>query len=360
MTADAVGGVWTYALELTQALAPHGVHVHLAVMGPPPSPAQRRQTSALSNVTLDERPGRLEWMDDPWDDVGAAGKWLLELACDVAPDVVHLNNFVHGALPWQTPVVVCAHSCVLSWWHAVHGEAPPASWQAYADAVAAGLAAADLVVAPTRAMLAALDTHYGPLRRTAVVMNGRSVPGAATTAAKEPLILTAGRLWDRAKNVETVCAAAAHVTWPVFVAGECRHPDGTVSPIAECVCHLGPLPADDLAAWMRRAEIYALAARYEPFGLSALEAAGAGCALVLGDIESLREVWGDAALYVPPDDWRALATTLQILIDDAPRRAEMGGRAHARARMLTADRMADAYLAVYENLLAAPQPAMLA
>ncbi len=32
-----------------------------------------------------------------------------------------------------------------------------------------------------------------------------------------------------------------------------------------------------------------LPARYEPFGLSVLEAALSGCALVLGDIPSLRE-----------------------------------------------------------------------
>ena len=63
---------------------------------------------------------------------------------------------------------------------------------------------------------------------------------------------------------------------------------------------LGRLSAGELADWYARAAIYALPARYEPFGLSALEAALSGCALVLGDIPSLREIWGDAALFVPP------------------------------------------------------------
>ena len=52
---------------------------------------------------------------------------------------------------------------------------------------------------------------------------------------------------------------------------------------------------------MGRAAIYALPARYEPFGLSILEAALSGCALVIGDIPSLREIWADAALFVPSD-----------------------------------------------------------
>ena len=41
MTADAVGGVWTYALDLAVGLAPRGVEVVLAVLGPAPSPRQR-------------------------------------------------------------------------------------------------------------------------------------------------------------------------------------------------------------------------------------------------------------------------------------------------------------------------------
>ena len=40
MTADTVGGVWTYALELAGALAPHGVEVALATMGRRLSSAQ--------------------------------------------------------------------------------------------------------------------------------------------------------------------------------------------------------------------------------------------------------------------------------------------------------------------------------
>ena len=63
-----------------------------------------------------------------------------------------------------------------------------------------------------------------------------------------------------------------------------------------------PRTGGALARKMAEASIYALPARYEPFGLSALEAALSGCALVLGDIPSLREIWGPAAIYVPADD----------------------------------------------------------
>jgi glycosyltransferase involved in cell wall biosynthesis len=100
-----------------------------------------------------------------------------------------------------------------------------------------------------------------------------------------------------------------------------------------------------------------LPARYEPFGLSILEAARAGCALVLGDIASLREFWDGAALLVAPDDGDALRDALLRLIDDDTLRARFGARARRRAMFMTASRMADAYLAAYEEIAARTAPA---
>jgi glycosyltransferase involved in cell wall biosynthesis len=350
MTADAVGGVWTYALELARALAPRGARVTVATMGAPPSPAQRAEATRLPGVALRESEFRLEWMDEPWADVARAGEWLLGLERELCPDVVHLNGYAHAALPFRAPTVAVAHSCVLSWWRAVKGEAAAARWDRYRAAVAAGLAAADAVVAPTRAMLDALDLEYGiALPEARVVPNGRDAARFAPAVRKEPFVLSAGRLWDEAKNVAALGTAACHMSWPVFVAGEERHPDGAAAAGLSCALRpLGRLPADELAAWMARAAVFALPARYEPFGLSALEAALSGCALVLGGVPSLREVWGDAALYVPPDDPGALAATLRALAADAGGRASLGERARARGREYGVERMAEGYLRAYE------------
>ena len=157
MTADAVGGVWTYALELARVLGVHGTEVALAVMGPPPSAAQRAEAARLPNVALYDGGYALEWMDDPWDEVDRAGRWLLDLANRCSPDVVHLNGYAHAALPWPCPVLVAAHSCVFSWWSAVYGQTAPEKYGEYRRRVRAGLMAADLVGAPTAAMLGALE-----------------------------------------------------------------------------------------------------------------------------------------------------------------------------------------------------------
>jgi glycogen synthase len=102
--------------------------------------------------------------------------------------------------------------------------------------------------------------------------------------------------------------------------------------------------------WLSRATVFAEPARYEPFGLAALEAALCGCALVLGDIPSLREVWGEAATFVSPDDPDELAVAVNAALDDPGRRA---AAARERARRYRPEMMADAYLDAYRAVVPA-------
>jgi glycosyltransferase involved in cell wall biosynthesis len=353
MTADTVGGVFAYAAELCASLVARGCAVALATQGRPLSPDQRHELSRLPRVEVFEGTGRLEWMDDPWDDVAREGDRLLALARRFRPDVVHLNAYAHGALPFDAPKVVVAHSCVVSWFEAVRRAPPPPEFDRYRDEVRRGLAGADVVVAPTRAMLRAVERHHGPLRRGLVVANGRA-PERYPPRAKEPLILCAARLWDEAKGAATLDDAAARLPWPVLLAGEEASPD-PAHPGAAAPRHarpLGRLGPDALAEWYGRAAIYALPARYEPFGLSALEAALAGCALVLGDIPSLREIWLGAATFVPPGDAVALAAALGRLAAEAPLRGEMARQARRRALLFGRDRMGERYVAAYAGVLA--------
>lgn len=314
MTADIVGGVRTYVQDLVDAL---DADVEVATMGP-------------------GTPYRLEWEQDPWEDVDRAGTWLLELEAELRPDVIHLNGFAHGSLPWRAPVVVVAHSDVVSWWCAVHGEAPPARYDRYRSAVEAGLRAAHLVVAPTRAVLADLQCNYRLRGPRLVVPNGSSFEPSVRD--KEPFVLSLGRFWDEAKNVAALERARSGSLWPVVVAGA-----GT---------RRGEISRDDVRELLARASVYCAPARYEPFGLAILEAARSGCALVLGDIPSLREIWADAALFAAPDDDEMLASSLRLLARNDELRRELAMRARRRAAAFTAERMAAGYRAVYDRVLA--------
>jgi glycogen synthase len=349
MTADAAGGIWTYATELARALADHDVATTLAVMGPPPTRVQAAEVKQIPGCQRHTRSFGLEWMQEAWSDMDAASDWLLDLGSRVRPDIVHVNGYAHAALDWHAPVVVVGHSCVLSWRDAVGGEFEPGWLARYRSMVVAGLKAADWVVAPTEAMLAALRYHYGALPRSSVVPNGRS-PERFSPGGKQPLVFSAARLWDPAKNIEAVASVARDVSWPVVLAGNREFVGAS--------CHgfesdntrvLGLLSESDMAHWLSRASIFAHPARYEPFGLAPLEAALSGCALVLGDIPSLREVWADAPEFVSPNDREALLDTIQRLMRFPAVLRERAAAARSRALRFTPDRMARTYLAVYES-----------
>ncbi len=348
MTADAVGGVWDYALQLAEGLGTYGVEVTLATMGPRPRDDQRAAAQGVPGLRLVESDYRLEWADHPWDDVARAASWLLDLEAQAQPDIVHLNGYAHGGLAWSAPTVVVAHSCVCSWWTAVRGGDASGEWDAYRRAVRDGLRAAVAVVAPSAAMLRALSAHYGAVAGT-VVPNGRDAAQFGT-GPKEPLVLGAGRLWDEAKNVRALASVAHRLPWRVALAGETQTAHGERTPGS--VEYLGRLSSQDLRGWMARASIYALPARYEPFGLSILEAGLSECALVLGDIPSLREHWEGAAVFVAPDDREALRSAIDRLIDRPSQRAELGRRARVRGQEFTVTRMTDAYQRLYDGLLA--------
>ena len=362
LTADTVGGVWSYALDLMRALPAH--QFTLATMGKAPSSAQCAQVARLANATLRASTWKLEWMEDAWDDVARAGTWLLELERDLGPDIVHLNGLAHGALPFAAPKIVVGHSCVGSWFHAVQAQEAPASWNCYREKARAGLRAADVVVAPTRALLSELQLLYGPFANARAIWNGaglapsskqslatRLEEGASPASAdKEPFILAAGRVWDEAKNIALLDQIAPGVNWPIRVAGEISLQDGAAFE-ARHVELLGFVAGQEWRELRARAAIWAHPARYEPFGLAVLEAAWSGCALVLSDIPTLRELWQDAALFVAPGDAAGWTRALNQLSRNGPSRADLSGKARARAQRYSLEKFGANYDALYRELL---------
>lgn len=347
MTADAVSGVWTYALDLARGLARHGVRVTLVTMGPDPSGRQREDALQIPGLKLYTSPYRLETMHEPWSDVDEAGDWLLALAERIRPDVVHLNGYAHAALPWPAPTLVTCHADTLSWWQAVKGSAAPMDeFHEYGRRVREGLRSAGMVVAPTAAALADVERNYGPLNVTRVVPYGRHAECYAP-ASKRSLVFAEGGLWDEAKNLAALEAVATKIDWPVYISGELDER----RPRSRDINALGRLTSSATGTWLSRASIYALPAFYEPFGYSVMEAALSGCALVLGDIPSLREQWNGAALFVDPIEPLELENALQTLIRDETLRTDLAQRARERAQTYSPDAFVCGTLFAYQDLV---------
>jgi glycogen(starch) synthase len=363
MTIDAVGGVWSYGYELARGLRRRGIDVVLAAMGPAPTAEQRHQVEQ-QGLRIEHAPLDLQWIDDPWRDVASGAEWLLELEARLGCDLVHLNGYAHASVPFHSPKVVVAHCCVLSWWESVFGQAAPARWSRYRENVRDALDAATHLIAPTRWMRDTVERHYGPTSGAWTVIHNARPATLVRPGDKLPFVLSAGRVWDGAKNLATLGRASDAISWKVKIAGPLPASSGNAaerrrqggsrrsdwpSEVFAGVDLLGAVSPAEMADLYTNAAIYALPARYEPFGLSIIEAARSGCALVLGDIPSLRELWEGAAVFVPPDDDQALVTCLRDLIRHPEMRREMGAEAIARAAEYRHEEMVDAYVRVYSD-----------
>ena len=347
MTVDAVGGVWTYSCELARQFKEKNIQVVFVLMGPRLDDAQKKMLSDLDNVEIIESKYKLEWMDDPWNHIDEAGEWLLELEILFHPDIVHLNGFAHAAMAWHAPVLVVAHSCVCSWYDNVLNSQIPVSMKEYKKRVSEGLRCAECVVAPSNAMLQSLYKHYGQIAPSTVIYNGNRKK-STVTSLKETFVLTCGRIWDDAKNIVAIANLASELQWSVYAAGE----GDLEGRDYDNFKILGKLAPPALAALMVKAPIFALPSKYEPFGLSILEAASSGCALVLGDIPSLREIWQDAALFVNPNDRVEIRDTIQECIRKPSLRNEYAKRARKRSENFNSETMAENYLRVYQAMMA--------
>jgi len=352
MTVDAVGGVWQYATELARALAPFGHQVLLAALGPPIA-ADRHADHAGLHVIETGLP--LDWLAKDEGAVREAARGIAALALKLGVDLIHLNQPALGAEAMPVPTVAVAHSCVATWWAAVRGGALPADFVWQTRLVSQGLARAHAVAVPSHAFARALQDTYGLTALPEVVHNGRT-PLPVAESAMHDFVLAAGRLWDEGKNVATLDRAAARLCIPLKAAGPVKNPGGGTIAF-ENLFPLGQVGTGELARLLAARPVFASAAIYEPFGLAVLEAAQSGCALVLSDIPTFRELWGDVATFVQPKDDAQFAAVLQALASDPGTRIAEGERVRRHAARFTPVRMAEAMDRIYQRVAASTVPA---
>ena len=348
LTADAVGGVWRYALELAEGFAGRGIETVLAVLGPAPNEVQREEAGAVARLIESDLP--LDWTAESEHALARAAGELSLLASRAGAALVQLHAPAFAGLTrWPVPVVSVAHSCLGTWWDAVRGTDPPDDFAWRVAATAHGLRASDAVIAPSNAFAAALRAIYGDDIAITVVHNGRRAP-PETRASRERAVLAVGRLWDEGKNVAALDRVAGRLHAPVYAAGPTAGPNGVASRF-ENLRLLGELDQATLQTRYAEAAVFASPALYEPFGLGVLEAAQSGMALVLSDIPTFRELWDGAALFVAAradDEW---LRTLTRLLADPAMIARYGALARERARNYTVEAMIDQTASVHRAVL---------
>jgi glycogen(starch) synthase len=357
MTADTVGGVWTYTRELVSGLVRRGHRITLISFGKLPCTSQLAWMLGLPGLDYRPTPYALEWMQDAEEDIQLSTKYLEHLIAETKPDLLHFNQFAYGAIKTSLPKVVVAHSDVVSWWLTVKAEEPPATdWMKwYRRTVSRGLAGADTVIAPSHCMLNNIDRYYGHPVHAQVIYNGRDPALFDSDCLKEHRAVSIGRVWDEAKQVSLLMRYSQAA--PVTVVGDGNHPDEAMAGFAGAkssseITFAGPQSEQALSALLARSSIYAACSRYEPFGLAPLEAALSRCALVANDIPTFHEIWGDAAFYFATNDARSLSDAIRQLSSEPMLCREYADRAYERAQHFTAVHMIEAYEQLYGAVVA--------
>ena len=342
LTTDTIGGVWTFTKELCEGLLALGHDVALVSLGRLPSPAQ-----AAWCASVEARYGKrfryaaldapLEWMECNQDAYDGAEAVLLHLVDEFEPEVVHSGQFCFGALPVGVPKVVTAHSDVVSWAEACVPEGlEPSTWLSrYRLLVSAGLRGGSAVVAPTRWMAEAVRRGFPVVDEVRVIANGRTLTCPAFQEERMLQAVSVGRCWDKAKQIAMLDGLDSEMLF--VLAGETKLGEDDA------------LSEEQVLALFRRSSVYVATSIYEPFGLAPLEAALCGCAVVANDIPSLREVWGDAAIYFSGQE--SLREVLRGLSrsPDALRAAQV--RSERRGAQLSAEKMVEGYVKLYTELL---------
>ncbi len=186
-------------------------------------------------------------------------------------------------------------------------------------------AGASEIAAPSRHLIGLIERAGAA--RCKLIPNGVEVSdGAVPDSEKDKVILMMGRM-QRSKGFQTALKALARVKlngWRVEIAG-----DGPYRPALEELARVLEMESSvDFRGWiahgsrehgelLRKAAVYISASEYENCPVTVLEAAAAGCRVLLSDISAHRDMMGDQAMYFPVGDEGALARLLgECLVQD--------------------------------------------
>jgi glycosyltransferase involved in cell wall biosynthesis len=252
-----------------------------------------------------------------------------------------------AAIPWRAPCPTIATVHDLPWRSPIPLPREPGRGVRARIAVNVALRRARAIVVPSAATAADLAAQAGARRvRIAVVPHGVAPPVVAVIDASrappsDAPFLFLGDMRPR-KNVDRLLRAhkmarAMDDTLPLLRRAGPGQAEGFVDEATK-------------SDWLTRCRALVHVTLFEGFGLPVLEGFAHGAPVVAADIAALREIGGDAALFVDPQDEAAIAKALVRVHRDDALRSTMIANGHRIAAAHGPERSAAAWLALHDEI----------
>lgn len=303
-----------------------------------------------------------------WRDILAVWE-IRRLINSLHPDIVHLNSTKAGilgsfaAIGTKTKTVFTAHGFVFN---------EPFSllrkWFYIALEKAASLFRDYIIAVSNSDMQSALDYNLINPNKIITIHNGLpEIDFLPKDEAKKILGLDANKIiigntsnFYRTKGLDILISAIAGISKPVaeqcqfVMIGDGPEIENLRSEIKNLqmentVTLLGK--KDNAATYLRAFDCFVLPSRKEGLPFALLEAMQAGLPIVAANVGGIPEGLGSAGILVEPQNPKALAKAIQLLLSDIPKQKELSQKALERAKLFTEEKMLSETQKIYKKLL---------
>ena len=364
MTSSAERDIWQFTSLLVGQLAEHhAASVLVVVLGRLPAESN---IAFLCHRAHPDATVEVQNLDGPLDNeehaaadqLAVTRSALRDLARQWGAQVIHANHFSAVAAGFESiPVLLTAHGDQCSKHSLVDGESPPQVEPGYVEMIRRSLMTASCVVAPSGFVADCLSRWFGYRGVVRVIPYAATPFPEAMEAERKIDVVTSGDLWAPSTNFVCFQAAAALAPDLAFAAIGPLVPYGIqrTRPIAHSILFTGDASKAELNQMLANSKVYVSASTYDPTGVGSIQAALAGCRLLLSDSAFYRAIWGDRAAYFDARDVDSLLAGIRSLLVGMDMDMETwytgDGPARRQAIQLhSAQHVAAAYLATYQRL----------
>lgn len=114
----------------------------------------------------------------------------------------------------------------------------------------------------------------------------------------------------------------------------------------------GHVSRDEVYSILKSLDVFVFPSFYEGFGVAVVEAMTTGTPVIVNDIPVLREVVGDAGVFVDATDPEEVASAMKELYDNKEKRRILGEEAEDRAKnKFSLEKTVESYTSLYRSLV---------